>query len=75
MQQLTIPRIGDEVEYFLTYDGDEEVSGPFTALVLGVDIEAKPFPRLDLRICFPFEHMMLARSVPYRSGRHYWLMR
>lgn len=73
MLRLTIPQHGDAVDYFVTFDGDEEVTGPLDALVLAVDLTSMPFPVLDLRVCYPHEQLAVVYSVPFRQGRRYWL--
>lgn len=73
MQKLSIPQQGDEVEYFMTFDGDDEVTGPLAAIVLIVDLISRPYPLLDLRVCYPYEQLAIVRRVPFREGKHFWL--
>lgn len=72
MQEITIPRVGDLVHYYVQFDNDDQVSGPFQAVVHDVDELWAAIPRLDVSVAFPGGALM-RHKVRYNTGREFWL--
>lgn len=74
MRPVSIPRCNDVVQYFVVFDGDDQVSGPFTAVVVAVGSTLTPtgIPELDLLVELPTTYGRRP-GVPYSEGREFWL--
>lgn len=71
MQRVRIPDIGETVELYVQFEGDDAYSGPFAAEVQRLDLVSRPKPLLDLFV--PTLEATFC-AVPHGAGtRAYWL--
>jgi hypothetical protein len=72
MQEITIPRVGDTVHYYVQFEGDAIVSGPFNAIVHYVDELWAVIPRLDMLVQMP-GGLLERKKIRYNTGNEFWL--
>ena len=73
MQRIDIPSEGDTVQLYMQLVGDDQISGPYDALVAAVDVSSRPLPRLTVMTMFDGTEPQLVRNVTYGSGPRHWL--